>query len=256
MRVEKIDEHEASFRDKRRDTDGKTHTLIRKAIEIPGEGTEMRYVDDKPANGDESYFYLVKHPKDQIALHYTMGYLRGDIATLTKPNYHVSVPFVISRDGSIYNLFASYYWSYHLGKGAVGGNQTRSRAAIGIELSNIGPLVRNGNLLETSYSKPGKRDAYCNVDQTEHYAVANFRDFDYYATFTDTQYQSLIVLLRYLTARYGIPRKFLPAAKRFATTNETAHFRGIVSHVNYRRTGKTDIGPAFDWQRVIGGVTA
>jgi N-acetylmuramoyl-L-alanine amidase len=33
-------------------------------------------------------------------------------------------------------------------------------------------------------------------------------------------------------------------------------FRGIVSHINYRESGKWDIGHAFDWNRVIHGVQA
>ncbi len=80
--------------------------------------------------------------------------------------------------------------------------------------------------------------------------------WDYFGAFTDAQYDSTIVLLRYLTARYGIPRAFLPTDARYETKTDHAGFRGIVSHVNYRKTGKTDIGPAFDWDRVIGGVQA
>ena len=62
------------------------------------------------------------------------------------------------------------------------------------------------------------------------------------------------MLLRYLTARYKIPRRCLPVAKRFATTEDAATFKGIVSHVNHRATGKTDLGPAFDWARGIEGL--
>lgn len=256
MRVEKISDHEASFEGRPVDTSGKKHTLLKKAIEIPGEDAEMRYVDCKPADGDESYFYRVRHPKDQIVLHFTMGYLKGDIATLTRKDYHVSVPFLLARNGVIYNLFPSFHWSYHLGKGAVGGNGTRSKASIGIEISNIGPLRRDGDAMLTAYSKPERRDVYCLAKQKREYVEAPYRGWDSFAAFSSAQYRSLIVLLRYLTARYGIPRRFLPVSKRYATTEETAHFKGIVTHVNYRARGKTDIGPGFDWDRVIRGVRA
>jgi N-acetylmuramoyl-L-alanine amidase len=256
MRIEKIREHEAGFERSPTDTSGKRHALIRKAIEIAGEDAEMRYVDCKPADGDESYFYRTRPAKDQIVLHFTMGYLRGDVATLTKKDYHVSVPFLVARSGTIYNLFPSMYWSYHLGKGAVGGNSERSKASIGIELSNIGPLRRDGDRLLTSYSSAEKKDVYCLADQKDAYVEAPYRGWDSFATFTNAQYESLVVLLRYLTARYGIRRKFLPPSKRYATTEETAGFKGIVSHVNFRSRGKTDIGPAFEWDRVIGAVQA
>ena len=36
--------------------------------------------------------------------------------------------------------------------------------------------------------------------------------------------------------------------------DDIANFRGVTSHVNYRPTGKWDIGPAFDWERLIKAV--
>lgn len=253
MRVEKIEGHEKSFDASGVDNSGKKHILIKKTIEIFGEDSFMSYVDVRPSSGDESYFYKTKFHKDQIVLHFTMGYLKGDIAELTKKNRHVSVPFVIGRNGTIYNLFHSYFWSYHLGKGAVGGNEPRSRASIGIEISNIGPLKKNGDNLVTAHRDNG---IYCSLAQTGFYEEKFFRDYDYYATFTDKQYNSLIILLRYLTARYEIPRDFHGEDTRYVTSKASAHLKGIVSHVNYRATGKTDIGPAFDWDRVINGVNA
>jgi N-acetyl-anhydromuramyl-L-alanine amidase AmpD len=251
MRVEKIEGHEKSFDASGVDNSGKKHNLIKKTIEIFGEDSFMNYVEVRPSSGDESYFFKTKPDKDQIVLHFTMGYLKGDIETLTQKDYHVSVPFVIGRNGTIYNLFPSYFWSYHLGKAAVGGNRPRSRASIGIEISNIGPLKKNGDNLVTAHKDNG---IYCSLAQTGFYEEKSFRNFDYYATFTDKQYDSLIVLLRYLTARYEIPRNFHGEDTRYVTSKASALLKGIVSHVNYRPTRKTDIGPAFDWDRVINGV--
>lgn len=255
MRVERIEAEEDSFARTGRDSNGRGYTLLRKAIEIPGEEAEMWYVDVKPADGDESYFYHTKPMKEQIVLHFTAGYLKGDVATLTKENYHVSVPFLIARNGTIYNLFPSMYWSYHLGLGAIGGNRERSQASIAIELSNIGPLTRDRDRLVTIYST-ARKDVYCAIDETHAYVEAPFRGHDYFATFTSAQYESLVVLLRYATARYGIPRTFLPVSKRYTTDADTARFNGIVSHVNFRSQGKWDIGHAFDWDRLIDGVRA
>jgi N-acetylmuramoyl-L-alanine amidase len=251
MRVENIPNHENEFDEHGLDIDGKIFHLTPSSIAIPNEDSEMAYVLTKSANGDTSFYHREAQQKDQIVLHYTMGYLRGDIAQLTRNNMHVSVPFVIGCNGKIYNLFSSKYWSYHLGPGSVGGNKVRSQKTIGIELCNIGPLTNRGDALSTSYSST---DKYCDLAQTEHYQSASYRDFDYYSTFADAQYEALIVLVRYLTARYDIKRKFLPESERFETRDSVPSFGGIVSHVNYRATGKTDIGPAFDWQRLIDGV--
>ena len=134
MRVENITNHENEFDEHGLDIDGNKFHLTPSSIAIPNENSEMAYIFTKPANGKESYYYREVQPKDQIVLHYTMGYLRGDIAQLTHSEMHVSVPFVIGCNGKIYNLFSSKYWSYHLGPGSVGGNKVRSQKTIGIEL--------------------------------------------------------------------------------------------------------------------------
>ena len=251
MRVEKIADHEADFDARGIDSHGKYHVLSQQNVAVSGEDAVMEYVRLKPASGDETYFYRSRFDKDQIVLHFTLGYLKGDIATLTQHDYHVSVPFVIGRNGTIYNLFFSGYWAYHLGPGAIGGNATRSRRTIGIELSNIGGLTRGDDGMATYY---GPSDIYCSQQQSEFYTQASYRRFEYYATFTDAQYDNLIVLLRYLTARFGIKRDFLDPSDRYRTDRSVLEFPGIVSHVNYRPSGKEDIGPAFDWERVIQGV--
>ncbi|HLP58518.1 MAG TPA: hypothetical protein VK186_06810, partial [Candidatus Deferrimicrobium sp.] len=83
MRVEKIPAYELDFDKNGIDSDGKKHTRIKKSVEIPGEKIFMEYIETRPASGDESYFYKTKVAKDQIVLHFTMGYLKGDIAALT-----------------------------------------------------------------------------------------------------------------------------------------------------------------------------
>ncbi len=48
----------------------------------------------------------------------------------------------------------------------------------------------------------------------------------------------------------------MPPDKRFEGTKDVLSFKGIVSHINYRPSGKWDIGPAFDWATMIEGVQA
>ena len=251
MRAEGIIEHELDFDNRGLDGHDKYHLLTRQSIDIPGETETINYIRVKPQSGDESYFYHSQTEKKQIVLHYTMGYLKGDIAILTTPDNHISVPFLIGRNGTIYNLFFSGYWAYHLGRGALGGNTTRSKATIGIEMSNIGPLIRHEDRLATYYSES---DIYCTLEDNALYQEKSYRRFQYYATFTDAQYTSLIKLLRYLTARYNIRREILAVPQRLQAFHEIVAFNGIVSHANYRSHGKEDIGPAFDWDRIVGGM--
>jgi N-acetylmuramoyl-L-alanine amidase len=249
MKIEDIPAHEADFDINNMDSNGKYFDYTAQSIMIPGENALMEYINLKPRSGDNSFYYMKQLEKKQIVLHYTVGYLKGDIATLTQHDYHISVPFVIGRNGKIYNLFFSGYWAYHLGPGAIGGNQTQSENTIGIEISNIGGLIKSAAGMENYY-----RDTYCREDQYDAYINEPFRRFDYFATLTDNQYNSLIILLRYLTARYDINRTFLPETDRYFVNNNVPDFNGIVSHVNYRKSGKEDIGPAFNWDRVIKGL--
>lgn len=249
MLAKDIPTYEADFKRNGVDSNGKKHKLSQLATPIPGDNRNLVVTRCIPQSGDTSFYYTEKPIKDRVVLHFTAGYLKGDIATLTKTNYHVSVPFVVARDGVIYNLWSSGYWSYHLGPGTVGGNEEMSKRSIGVEISNIGPLRRSGDKIMTIYDK-----VYCDFDDLQYFERTPYRGHDYYAKFTDAQYNSTIELVRYLTGKFNIPRQFLPLNKRYETTQDITRFHGIASHVNFR-TDKFDIGPAFDWDRVIQGVT-
>lgn len=253
MKAISISGHETSFNTSGLDALGKKFILKPKEFQIVGSNDFITIIECVRNNNDKSFYYQEQTLKRKIIIHFTMGYLKGDIATLTKD--FVSVPFVIGRNGNIYNLFPSKYWSYHLGPGAIGGNTAMSKECIGIELSNIGPLKRIGEHLVTSYSDT---DVYCSLLETQYFTKlsAKYRGYDYYAKFTDNQYQSLIKLINFLCQKYNLPKNFLPVDNRFNVMNEMAfrNYTGIATHVNCR-TDKVDIGPAFDWDKVIHGVT-
>ncbi len=258
MKASSIPQHEASFRQTGIDSSGTKFVLTDETVNISDKaGGKITLVDCHKEVLDKSYYYEEEVPKKRIVLHYTAGYLKGDIAQLSRQGSEVSVPFVIARSGHIYNLWKSKYWSYHLGPGCVGGNTEMSSSSIAIELSNIGFLSKKaGGTLHTIYSDS---DVYCKDVETAYYQKlgTKFRGELYYAKFTNAQYNALILLLRFLTARYNIPRTLLPPSSRFETFGTAAaaqNFKGICSHVNYRPSGKWDIGPAFNWDRVALGL--
>ncbi|MGY3792056.1 N-acetylmuramoyl-L-alanine amidase [Aquimarina sp. 433] len=252
MKATSIAKHEKSFFDTGRDTAGKEFILTPSSVSIKGSHEKMPYVQCRTKNGDTSFYVKEKHTKNQIVLHYTAGYLKGDVAALSRPNHRVSVPFIIARNGTILNMWSSAFWAYHLGSRAVGGNTNGGRRTIAIEMSNIGFLKRIGDNLVTVYND---NDVYCHISDTQFYTQLDipFRGEQYFATHTAKQYKSLALLLKYLTAEYKIPASFLPEDKRYGIVaeEELVNFRGITSHVNYRSSGKWDIGPAFDWDQLI-----
>ncbi len=236
------------------------------SIPIKNETLALNGIFIKPKNRSK-YFFDIAHPKKRIVLHFTAGQLRSDLQALTGHDRHVSVAFVIGRNGIIYQLFSSKLWSGHIGKGIgnTGTGNAQDKMTIGIELSNYGYLTKKDENLETYYSRQkddrghtGPVDIYCSLADVAAYKKLNksFRGQSYYSTFTDRQYDSLVILLRYLTAQYDIPRQFLQDPLRYQAGDHVLQFRGIVSHVNYRVDGKWDIGPAFEWEKVISGVKA
>ncbi|MEM7375363.1 MAG: N-acetylmuramoyl-L-alanine amidase [Bacteroidota bacterium] len=252
---------------------------------IKGEELEMDYVSvtkfrkgkDKPIS---SFCYPEGHkdnkPKTQIVLHHTVGVAEGDLRTLSKENYHVSTAYVLGRDGTIYQLFAPQEWSNHLGANEVVNPKLGSARSIGIEVSNFGWLREgkgeHAGKLMTLYNQ-----VYCSMEDKDAYVELPkpYRFHKYYASFTEEQYESIIVMLRYLTNEFNIPKTFVPGDPdkeaqgqwdqiprytQFPNDAEAVTF-GICSHVNYRlapgpESGKWDLGPAFDWDRVIEGVQA
>jgi N-acetyl-anhydromuramyl-L-alanine amidase AmpD len=253
MRATSIPGHERSFFTTGIDNSGKRFFLKPVTIPYGSTGEEITFTDCLRDNGDESFYFKETTEKDQIVLHFTAGYLKGDIAALSTPTNHVSVSFVIARSGEIIRLWPSKFWSYHLGPGASGGNTVNSKRTVGIELSNIGYLRKSGSNLVTSYSAT---DVYCGLDETRFYQQlpAPFRGESYFATFTDSQYVSLISLLDYLEDKHMIPLNFLDEGSRYKTLSpeQLKNFNGVVSHINYRKSGKWDLGQAFDWNRLIG----
>jgi hypothetical protein len=57
--------------------------------------------------------------------------------------------------------------------------------------------------------------------------------------------------VRHLCERFSIPKK-LPAASKIEEFDVkfASGFKGVLSHQSFRRD-KTDMGPAFDWNRVF-----
>jgi N-acetyl-anhydromuramyl-L-alanine amidase AmpD len=260
MRLQDI----AAFEQKFKTGNAGNYLLKPFAIPVPGdEPTMLRGMDCTPSDAFTGYYREEKFKKERIVLHHTVGNIAGDIGSLTsRKRGLVSVPFVIARDGTVYRLHNPSFWSNHLGLAAVGNPENdQDKMTIGIELSNYGALVPILGNMETVYSRQldgagvAKIDVYCSQAERQAYIKSEkvYRGYQYFATFTNAQYNSLILLLRYLTLKYGIARNFLPESTRYDIVQDVLEFSGIVSHVNYR-ADKNDIGATFDWNRVVNGV--
>lgn len=197
----------------------------------------LRFEDPK----NSAYYLKQTFVKQQIVLHHTVGNPYGDLLTLTQPQL-VSVPFIITPNGTIIQLFSPKYWSYHLGKTALGGNAIQSRKSIGIELSNYGWLIKSGSYMIDAYGKK-----YCNVSDRELYTETEpYRGYRYWAPYSPAQMLSLKLLTKELSNQFNIPLNLLPESLRMARTPTVVGHKGITTHVNFR-LDKWDVSPVFDW---------
>lgn len=254
MKATSIPGHEQSFLTTSMDSQGKKFTLRPVTLTIPGKTETVNVIRCLRDNNDTSFYYKETPPKERIVLHYTAGYLKGDIGRLTTQSDHVSVPYVIARSGDIFQLWDDANWAYHLGSGVPGGNTEMSKRSIAIEISNIGHLIPSGPNLVTSYSAT---DVYCSLTETTQYVklATPYRGQSYFAAFTDAQYASVSKLLKYLLAKYPvINSKLVDVAQRYEIIANAPSMKCIMSHVNFR-PDKLDIGPAFNWNKISDAIS-
>ena len=203
-------------------------------------GNDVKIYSIRP-DYDTYYFksFQGKEPpkKQKICLHFTVGYIKSDVASLSskeskKGNHHVSVPYVVDRSGRIYELFPDECWSYHLGAHAVGGNEAMSSQSIGIEISNFGPLIYNDGELQSDLRLHEK---YCKLSETQYYDEYPYRGRQYFASMTSVQIDAVAALIKYLVNKHKIPMNFKSDDALFTSDAEAVAFRGIFYHTSVRR---------------------
>lgn len=175
-------------------------------------------------------YYQGVYPKKYIVLHHTGGgSAASSVAHWAANPEHIATPYLIDRDGTIYECFDAKYWAYSLG---VKGLTSLEKATIAIEICSYGNLTL----------KNGKYIAWTGREiEPSKVVKMNFRGFDYYEGYTPEQIASLKVLLPYLLDRFKIPlqadRKNFWEYKNPATLPP-----GIYSHTTVRKD-KVDIFP-------------
>lgn len=202
-----------------------------------------------------SHFFAQPQTKDLIVLHFTAGSsAEGAVSHWKAQSERIGTAYVISESGIIHEVFEPRAWAYHLGvssqrdrNGDLVGPRHDQRS-IGIEIVNRGPLRRRGDELFWWF-----RDwatFYCKFSDRDRFVQGGFRGETYWASFTDAQYRALSSLVPDLCVEHGIPFELPPDTKRlsFDLHGFFKDFKGVAAHQNFR-SDKTDVGPAFDWDR-------
>jgi len=187
----------------------------------------------------ENQYYKKALPKKHIFLHHTAGgSAASSIAHWAANPEHIATPYVIDRDGTIYECFDPQYWAYSLG---VKGNSTIERETIAIEICSYGQLIPNTKGDFVAYT--GK------IIPKEKVVAVDWRGYKYWEAYTPEQIEALSKLLPYLIKKFNIPLQ--PNRERFWEYHVPAMLPpGIWSHTTVRKD-KFDIFPQKELVELI-----
>ena len=176
-------------------------------------------------------YYQTLYEKNQLVVHHTAG---GS----AKSAYYwftermdgkgtISVPYVIERDGTIFQLFSSpLMFGYHLGENITGILNKRS---IAIE------LVSWGGITEKEIGKSVTEIEVVEYDKP-------FRGYKYFQNYTEPQLESLSGLLQVLSFATNIPLNYKYEDFFAKSKKALAGERGLFSHASFRND-KSDCHP-------------
>lgn len=195
-------------------------------------------------------YILEETQKDMIVLHFTVSY---DSTSPYETFLHqktkgVATPFIVDKIGPkhIIKLFDEKYCSYHLGQNEFFNNWKNDKRSIGIEVVNIGPVwFQNGVWYDNYQKKSGKKST-----PEQDIVKGENRDAQGAVKFPDEQIVATCNLINFLCDKWNIPRE-VPKDKTSFQLPKLNNFKGITSHMMFRRSGKYEMGPAWPWQRVI-----
>jgi len=182
----------------------------------------------------DNQYYQSVYPKKHIFLHHTAGgSAASSVAHWASNPDHIATPYIIDRDGTIYECFSPQFWAYHLG---VKGNGQIEKSSIGIEICSYGGLKDDKTY--TGKIIPKDKQAKC-----------DFRGYQYWEAYTPEQIAALKLLLPYLLDRF----KITPQIDRkdfWEYKNPSTLPPGIYSHTTVRKD-KIDVFPQKELVEIV-----
>ena len=201
---------------------------------------KINQIPNFPAN----QYFKQEMPKKILVIHHTVSGagIEGDVNWWKTTPERVGTPYIIARDGQIYQLFEDKFWIHHLGVkqfmlnqfGSKVSNDRLNQLSIGIELDNWGGLVKkNGKWFNYSGGE-------VKAENVQEYPNG-YRGYFAFEKYSKTQIDSLKKLLSSLALKYQIPTGYNSNIFEF-NGNALKGTHGIWSHTSFR-PDKSDCHP-------------
>lgn len=190
-------------------------------------------------NFPEKNYFPDLQRKTQIVLHHTAGGSAMSAINWWKTRNNgkgsIATPYVIERDGTIYQLFNAFAWAHHLG---VSGKPNLCRFSIGIELVCWGAIAE---------SDIGKKVPEKDVVD---YGFSGFKGSRFFQNYTAAQLESLSLLLPILGIFADIPLVYGENKLFSLSPDAIAGLPGLYTHVSYRQD-KSDLHPQQELKEML-----
>lgn len=199
---------------------------------------------------ENDQFFRQLHTKTNIVLHHTVSQTaESAISWWGNTAERVGTAYVIGKDGTVFNCFPDSCWAWHLGLKHQR-NGELNRRSIAIELVNEGPLWQHKDGSIRWLNPIGPK--YLHTTAPDRVPVPNdpqWRyDCQYWAPYTQAQYDALNDLLPSLLSRYNLPGTMYTGRDYDAKLTIPDKYT-IYSHCNVR-ADKSDLSPAFDFAKL------
>jgi hypothetical protein len=199
---------------------------------------------------DDQYFHNGSK-KTGIALHHTVGGTASSTLNWWNTDEQmVGTPYLVGRDGTIYEVFDLQGWAWQFGLNWSGDEKIKfEKRFIGIEIASEGGLLESGGNLYCFDRISDKTKK--NKDEAFDYGK-DYRGYRYFDKYEPAQIDSVIELVNHLCKTFNIPKK-LPENYLEFYGKKLINFQGIIGHAMVR-ADKSDPAPDIGfWQKIITG---
>jgi N-acetyl-anhydromuramyl-L-alanine amidase AmpD len=212
-----------------------------KSPEFLAEATKVPKIIKKHLTNGQ--YYAPAHEKTCLFLHHTAGTTaQGAWGWWNQTPDRVGTPYLIDRNGDIYECFDPKSWAYHLG--IKGDDDSQEKQSISIEIVAAGHLYGDDNNMflplypNTAAGKKIPDSEICVIEK-------GFRGYTHFQAYTDAQIISLCQLVGKIHADFPtipFPSTFTEKVFEYNPDIINKDLKGVFTHTSVRKD-KDDIIP-------------